>query len=399
MSEARVATALVVDDDITGRAFLRALLRRAGYAVEAAGSGEAALECFRPGAFDVVFMDMLMPGIDGVEATRRLKLLSGDVFTPVIFVTGSGDEESLTRAIDAGGDDFLTKPVKPGVLLAKLKAMERIRVVHARTRALYARVIEDQEMAREVFDRAVSGRAHVSPALRARLIPAEVFSGDVLLSALSPERCLHVLVGDFTGHGLAAALGAMPVAEAFHSMVARGFAAQRILQELNRRVADALPRGHFLAAAIASVDADLSTLTVANCGLPALLLCARDGVRERIGSSSFALGIVRDAVFEDAFVSLSIRRGERLVIASDGVSEAQNDSGEAFGEARLESIAANPEATACAVPDTLIEALERFGAKKPYADDVSIVEICFTDALFGPAALGPSGRQSALEIA
>lgn len=399
MSETHLPSALMVDDDSTGRAFLRALLKRAGYAVEVADSGEAALECFRAGAFDVVFMDLLMPGIDGVETTRRLKLLAGNIFTPVIFVTGSGDEASLTRAIDAGGDDFLTKPVTPAVLLAKLKAMERIRVVHARTRALYARVIEDQEMAREVFDRAVSGRAHVSPALRSRLIPAEVFSGDLLLSALSPQGCLHVLVGDFTGHGLAAALGALPVAEAFHSMVARGFAAERILQELNRRVADALPRGHFLAAAIASVDADLATLTVANCGLPALLLCAENGVRERIGSSSFALGIVRDAAFEDAFVSLPICRGERLVIASDGVSEAQNDSGEAFGEARLESIAANLEATARAVPDALIEALERFGACKPYADDLSIVEVCFTDALFGPAALKPAGRQCALEIA
>ena len=398
MSEAPVPTALVVDDDITGRAFLRALLKRAGYVVEVAGSGEAALECFRPGTFDVVFMDMLMPGIDGVETTRRLKLLSGDIFTPVIFVTGSGDEESLTRAIDAGGDDFLTKPVTPGVLLAKLRAMERIRVVHARTRALYARVIEDQEMAREVFDRAVSGRAHVSPALRSRLIAAEVFSGDLLLSALSPQGCLHVLVGDFTGHGLAAALGAMPVADAFHSMVAKGLDSDRILHELNRRVADALPRGHFLAAGIVSVDADLSMLTVANCGLPPLLLCAAGGVRERIGSSSFALGIVRDAAFDDAFVSLPIRRGDRLVVASDGVSEAVNRNGEAFGEARLESIAADSGATARAAPDAVFEALGRFGASKPYADDLSVVEICFTDALFGHAAQKPGGLRSALEL-
>ena len=72
MPDARMPNALVVDDDITGRSFLRALLKRAGYAVEVAASGEAALAMFQPGAFDVVFMDLLMPGIDGIETTRRL---------------------------------------------------------------------------------------------------------------------------------------------------------------------------------------------------------------------------------------------------------------------------------------------------------------------------------------
>ena len=67
MSEAQVPIALLVDCDLSGRAFLRARLKRAAYAVEVAGSAEAALECFRPGTVDVVFMDMLMPGIDGVS--------------------------------------------------------------------------------------------------------------------------------------------------------------------------------------------------------------------------------------------------------------------------------------------------------------------------------------------
>ena len=199
MPDARMPNALVVDDDITGRSFLGALLKRAGYAVEVAASGEAALAMFQPGAFDVVFMDLLMPGIDGIETTRRLKRISGTTFTPVIFVTGAADEDSLVRAIEAGGDDFLGKPVTPAILLAKLSAMERIRRLHARTQALYARVIEDQELVRAVFDRAVTRRAFTSPALRSRLVPAEVFSGDFLLGGLAgagagiPARVLEAL--------------------------------------------------------------------------------------------------------------------------------------------------------------------------------------------------------------
>jgi CheY-like chemotaxis protein len=385
MAEPISPTALVIDDDVTGRLFLRGLLRRAGYVVEAVSSGEEALLHFEPGKFDVVFMDLLMPGMDGIETTKRLKALSGEVFTPVIFVTGAGDEQSLTQAIDSGGDDFLTKPVTANVLLAKLRAMERIRKVHARTRALYARVIEDQEMAHEVFDRAVSARAYLSPALRSKLVPAEVFSGDLLLSAKSPEGRLHILVGDFTGHGLAAALGAMPVAEAFHSMVSKGFAPDLMLQQLNQRVCDALPRGHFLAAAAVSVDAALTTLTVANCGLPSLLLCGQAGIRERIASDSFSLGIDRDASFDNAFRSFPICRGERLVIASDGVSEACNDHREPFGEARLEALIAGMDENRREAPAAVFEALDLFRGGTPFADDASVIEICLTQALLGDA--------------
>ena len=382
MDEDRALRSLVVDDDPTGRAFLRALLRKTGYEVEVAASGEEALARFAPEKYDAIFMDVRMPGIDGIETTRRIKALAAGRFTPVIFVTGAGDEDSLVRAIDAGGDDFLVKPVTPAILLAKLCAMQRIRAVHEHTRTLLARMQEDQQQAHEVFDRAVLGKVHQSPALRSRLIAADVFSGDLLLSALSPRGRLHVLVGDFTGHGLAAALGAMPVADTFHAMVAGEAAPEAILDQLNGRLMDALPRGHFLAACLASVAPDLATLTVANCGLPPLLLYGPDGLRERIASASFALGIVKDAGFGAAFRTFSLTCGERLVIASDGVSETVNRDGDFFGEPRLEAALADHASRGDNAPATVLAALDSFRAGTPFADDVSIVEIIFIPALF-----------------
>jgi CheY-like chemotaxis protein len=386
MSEPSLPVALVVDDASTSRIFLRALLKRAGYAVETAASGEEALARFVPGKFEIVFMDIVMPGIDGIQTARTLKGRCGDIFTPVIFVTGEGDEGSLVRAIEAGGDDFLTKPVTPAVLLAKLQAMARIRAVHERTRLLYARVIEDQEIAKEVFDRAVGRRAVVSPDLRFRLIPAEVFSGDILLSALSPTGRLFVLVGDFTGHGLTAALGAMPVSDAFRAMVALDMPVEAILGELNRKVADALPRGHFLAASLMSVGPDLNTISVANCGMPDLLLCGPQGVRAHIRADSLALGILEDASFGAAVRSLPIERGERLVFASDGVTEAANADGAAFGEARLEALLAEPDEKNAGAAALVSAALDRFRGATPFADDASVVEIRFTDGLFADGA-------------
>ncbi len=386
MSDAQQLRALVVDDDVTGRAFLRAQLKRAGYMVEVAPDGETALQMFRPDACDVVFMDMMMPGMDGVETTLRIKDLAGDIFTPVIFVTGAGDEESLVRAMDAGGDDFLTKPVTAGVLLAKLRAMQRIRALHERTRALYARVIEDQEHAREVFERAVSVRAVNSDALRSRLIPADVFSGDMLLSTRTPDGGLMVMVGDFTGHGLAAALGAVPAAEAFRGMVGAGQPAERVLEEINRRLAEALPRGHFLAAAIAHVEPQLESVTLANCGLPPLLICDERGVRERVESSCLALGIDGDATFVDGCRRLQIAEGERLVFTSDGVTEAGDASGAQFGGERLEELLARVAGRKCDVPAEVVAALDAFRNGTPFADDVSVVEMVFEPGLFGNSA-------------
>ncbi len=395
MSDADLPRALVVDDDVTGRAFLRALLRRAGYAVEVAPDGETALQMFRPDAYDVVFMDMMMPGMDGVETTSHIKASAGNIFTPVIFVTGAGDEESLVRAMDAGGDDFLTKPVTAGVLLAKLRAMQRIRALHERTRTLYARVIDDQEHAREVFERAVSARAVSSPALRSRLIPADVFSGDMLLSARTPDGGLMVMVGDFTGHGLAAALGAVPAAEAFRSTAGAGHSALRVLEEINRRLADALPRGHFLAAGIAHVDPHLRSVMLANCGLPPLLLCGRDGVRERVRSSCLALGIDGDATYADGFRSLAVAEGERLVFTSDGVTEAGNASGAQFGDDRLEELLARLAGGNHDAPAEVMAALDVFRDGTPFADDVSVVEMVFEPALLGDSA---ARRQTLQEV-
>jgi CheY-like chemotaxis protein len=396
MDEVNGKKALVVDDDATGRAFLRALLKRAGYVVDTANSGEEALEKFSPGVFEMVFMDIRMPGIDGIETTRRLKAAAREVFTPVIFVTGAGDEQSLVSAIRAGGDDFLVKPVVPEVLLAKLEAMSRIKAVHERTRRLYQRVMEDQHQALEVFDRSVAAKSVASPHIKYRIIPAEVFSGDLMLTAISPRGALHMLVGDFTGHGLAAALGAMPLADVFRASVEAGMVPAAILEQLNAKALDALPRGHFLAAALVTVDAAAGTVYVANCSLPPIYLCGEKGIGHRINSSMFPLGITADASYDEVGEVLPFAANERLVITTDGVSEAVNMEDEAFGESRLEDLLASLCGQGIAAPELVCAALDAFRGDTPFADDVSVVELSCSSAPV-PAG-GDSTRPAELEM-
>ncbi len=118
---------LVVDDNADNRALARATLEDEGYEVlEAidAASGLAAFAAHRP---ECVLLDVRMPGVDGVTACERLRLMPGGEDTAIVFVTAQRDVETFDRALAAGGDDFLTKPVRPGDLIVRVQASLRLR--------------------------------------------------------------------------------------------------------------------------------------------------------------------------------------------------------------------------------------------------------------------------------
>ena len=104
-----VARVLVVDDDPAGRLVLQRALARAGYEVEIAHDGIEALAKLRHGA-DLVLMDAAMPGLDGFEVTRRIRLDPAQHDLPILMVTGMATSRDRLRAAQAGVTDFITKP-------------------------------------------------------------------------------------------------------------------------------------------------------------------------------------------------------------------------------------------------------------------------------------------------
>jgi PAS domain S-box-containing protein len=116
---------LVVDDTATNRMMLEVFLRKLGVDAVVAEDGVKGVEAYKREAPDIVIMDVMMPVMDGYEATRRIKALSGERWTPVIFLSALDNEESLVTGLDAGGDDYLSKPVNFVVLDAKLRSTAR----------------------------------------------------------------------------------------------------------------------------------------------------------------------------------------------------------------------------------------------------------------------------------
>jgi two-component system, OmpR family, response regulator MtrA len=113
---------LLVEDDPGARQGLELALRRLGYQVRPAETGEAALDGIGRDAVDVVVLDVMLPGLDGFEVCRRLRRGSD---APVIMLTARGDDFDIVGGLEAGADDYVVKPVEPRVLDARIRAVLR----------------------------------------------------------------------------------------------------------------------------------------------------------------------------------------------------------------------------------------------------------------------------------
>src|SRR5437762_10334871 len=118
-----MARVLVVDDDVTVREVVVTYLRAAGYDVGEAADGESALAGLRDERADLVVLDLMLPGIDGLEVCRRIRAKGGDV--PVIMLTALGSETDRVVGLERGADDYVTKPFSPRELVLRVEALLR----------------------------------------------------------------------------------------------------------------------------------------------------------------------------------------------------------------------------------------------------------------------------------
>ena len=377
--------ALVVDDIAVNRTILQGLLKREGYQTIAAENGAQAVQMYTEFKPDIVFMDVMMPVMDGLEATARIKELAGTLFVPVIFLSALSEGEALAKCIDAGGDDFLSKPYVHAILRAKIKAMERIRDLqrmvaeqHRKIESQHLHFLNEHVVAEKIYSRAITGDNLTSQHIHSLLRAVSIFSGDMLLTADCPDGKMHVLLGDFTGHGISAAIGVLPAAEVFRAMTAKGFSAAEILTTINAKLYKVLPTGMFMAACFVVIEKDMKSISVWNAGMPEVLILGvltadeqRSVIKHRVASKYLALGILKNADIESPPAYIDIASGDRVLLCSDGVTEANNSSGNEFGALRYEQAACATLRSFYAV----VAALENFRKSQPLNDDVSLVEI------------------------
>ena len=249
----------------------------------------------------------------------------------------------------------------------------------SRTRDLEAARAQDEaerEMAVSVFQAILPHGALAAGNLTYHLSSHSAFNGDLLLIETRPDGRQNLMLGDFTGHGLAASLGAIPAADIFVSMTRKGFPLNVIVSEINRKLHTHLPRNLFCAACLAEIDASRGQVQVWNGGIPsAYLLHGSDGtIRQKIEAEHLPLGILPAGTFDDRLQTLQIDVGDQVFMATDGVIEQRNVAGEMFGEQRLERIL-NAVVDIGELSDALQAELTRFGEGVDQGDDLTFVAL------------------------
>ncbi len=330
---------LIADHSPTDVTKLASLVAHLGHQPIVADDGQGALDLFQRESPDLVFMDIMMPGMDGIEAVRRIRALPSEKWTPIIFYSALGRDQDIVRGMEAGGDDYLVKPASNPLLTAKIGGYARLLDLRrgalnhtAELESWRTEVEEQTRLGAHVMERLTDAEGLRDSMVRHFNLPAETFSGDMLCAARAPGDVLNVMLADASGHGLAAALTAMPLTQIFYSMTAKGFPLSSIAEELNRKLKALLPADRFVAATLASVDVRNRTVEIWNGGNPdAIYLNMAGETCMQWISSHPPLGILPDKHFSGVTETVALPEPGDLVLCSDGLIEAEGAGGKWLG--------------------------------------------------------------------
>jgi two-component system, HptB-dependent secretion and biofilm response regulator len=373
---------LIADDTPVNVKQLEVVALRLGHQPIAAFDGESAVAAFQAEKPDLVFMDIMMPGMDGITAVQKIRELPADKWTPIIFYSALDRMQDIVSGLEAGGDDYLAKPASTQLLKAKINSYARQISLQSKVHS-YAKELkrwrEDSEeqtrLGAHVMSRLIDAAGLRDPMVRSFNLPAETFSGDLLCASRAPGDVLNVLLADAAGHGLAAALSAMPLTQAFYSMTAKGFPLSSIAEELNRKLKAILPADRFVAATLASIDLRNQTVEVWNGGNPdALFINARSEVAMRWASRHPPLGILPDMLFSGLTETVVFHESGDLVLSSDGLTEAENRAGEWLGIDGVIDLLAGSDSSEARFRG-LLKGVEVHQQGLPCRDDVSCLMV------------------------
>lgn len=246
---------------------------------------------------------------------------------------------------------------------------------HSELERLYQRLNQEYEIAEKVFGKVVRKKEKEEKNVKHFLSAMKDAGGDLFLTASGVPGVRHILLGDFTGHGLSAALGAIPVTSIFYAMAERGYSLKKIASEINNRLKAIMPTGLYFCACMVEWNYKHHIARVLNFGLPvAMLVNASSIIKNRIHSQHLPLGILPEIDREFHYEEINLEHGDCIYLFTDGIVETQNTDGEQLGQERLERLLTKSQ-----IPeqrfDDICRSINEFRGDTPQLDDMAIAEI------------------------
>lgn len=373
---------LIADDQPDVATALHLLLRDAGYQTEAVTSPAAALEAIKERTFDLVLMDLnyardTTSGQEGLDLITHIREL--DSTLPVVVLTGWGTVELAVEAMQRGVHDFVQKPWNNRNLLKTLQTQIEL----GRTRRRQVDLDAQNRLVSEHLDQELADAEEIQRALLPKELPhiecldiavawrpARAVGGDYFDILKFAEHRAGICIADVAGKGMPAAL-LMSNAQAFlKSLAADTLDPGELCTRVNKVVCENIVPNRFISCFYALLDTQTKSLSYSNAGHYAPMLI-RDGRCLRLTGGGPVIGVFPDHAYE--LQEIELRRGDCVTLFTDGVTEALDESGEEFGEARLQELLMSGAALSAAeLREKIIAAVTEFGNGN-FGDDVTLM--------------------------
>ena len=366
MAGARI---LIVEDEPDIALGLQHDLQHEGYDVEVVGDGESAVERAGRGSLDLILLDINLPRKDGFTVCREVRR-SGS-HTPIIVLTARAQDAEKVLGLELGADDYVTKPFSPTELRARIKSILRQRKEWLGDGERLDRELRTAaDVQRRLFPQEQPPAATLDYAGFCQ--PALQVGGDYYDYFDLPDEQLGLMVADVSGKGASAAL----VMATLHGCIRahapqQGSRCEETVILANTLLHQSTEAARYATLFYAVYDRATRQLRYVNAGHPPAIV-ARNGAVHDLDSGCTPVGLL--AVVRPETGRIQLEPGDRVVIFSDGVTEAMNRAGEEFGRVRLEAlIVAAAARTAADLRDAILAGLRAHTDGCPQSDDVTFI--------------------------
>ena len=406
--ETAIRRVLVVDDSRLQRRILTSSLKMWGYLTQEAETGAEALETCKSYPPDLVISDWIMPGMNGLDFCSEFRRLQRDNYGYFILLTSKSDKADIASGLDAGADDFLTKPVNADELRARIMAGDRIlrmerelndknrliRMTLDELQTVYDALDSDLQEARKLQQSLVTeryrdlGPAEVSLILRS----SGHVGGDLVGTYPIDDQRIGLYGIDVSGHGISSALMTARLAGYLSPSHEQNIAMRKTeaglfiprlpsetISILNQLVLNELETEHYFTLLLADVDLDTGRVVFSQAGHPCPALQRASGQVEMKGAGGLPVGLIEGSEYEDTEFTMSA--GDRLMIHSDGVTECANLDGKILDDDGLIKMLETLRQTkGISCLESLIWRMSDYAGGQNFADDVSAILLEFKTA-------------------